>query len=197
MVSKGDPVTTSLHFPLQGEPLALDLVNTRVRCRGVDKDLLESRAALAAWLHAERKRVAWRGKATRADLEAVRALRDAIDCLLRARRARIRPPRNAVACVNRALAAGDTQPRLTWAASGPVLAAAPVHAQRIALLRELARDGVTLLTGPDAGRVRECAHPDCRLQFLARNARRRWCSGATCGNRARVAGHYRRRHPDA
>lgn len=194
-MSKGEPVTTSLRFQLLGEPLALDLANTRVRSRGAEVDLLDSRTALAAWLGAERQRIAWRGKATQADLDAVRELRDAIDCLLRARRARTRPPRAALACVNRALAANDTQPRLIWNASGPALAAGSAHAQRVALLRELARDGVALLTGPDAGRVRECAHPDCRLQFLALNARRRWCSSATCGNRARVAEHYRRRHP--
>lgn len=184
-------------FPLHGEPLALDLVNTRFRSGGADVDSLDTPAALMAWLGMERTRAAWHGKATADDLAAVRELRDAIDCLLHARRAGSRPPRVAVACVNRALAAGGTHQRLTWGAAGPALAASSAQAQRLGLLRELARDAVVLLTGPDAGRVRECAHPDCRLQFLARNARRRWCSGSTCGNRARVASHYQRQHPGA
>lgn len=177
--------------------MALDLVNTRFRSGGADVDALDTVAALTAWLGMEKARVAWHGKATRADLAAVRELRDAIDSLLRARRAASRPPSAAVACVNRALAAGGTHPRLTWGATGPALVAPPAPAQRAGLLRELARDGVALLTGPDAGRVRECAHPECRLQFLALNPRRRWCSSATCGNRARVASHYRRQRADA
>lgn len=183
-----------MRFPLVGEPLALDLVNTRVRRGGTDVDLLRSTAALAAWLRMERERVTWHGPATADDLDAVCGLRDAIDCLLRARRAGSRPPRTALARVNHALAADDVRQRLAWNASGPALAAAPLHTQRSALLREVARDAVALLTGPRADRVRECAHPDCRLQFLALNPRRRWCSSATCGNRARVAEHYRRRH---
>jgi predicted RNA-binding Zn ribbon-like protein len=34
------------------------------------------------------------------------------------------------------------------------------------------------------------------LQFLARDPRRRWCSAAVCGNRARVSRHYFRYRTD-
>ena len=61
-----------------------------------------------------------------------------------------------------------------------------------ALLGELAADAITVLTGPQAERLRQCANPDCILQFVADNPRQRWCSSALCGNRARVARHYRR-----
>jgi predicted RNA-binding Zn ribbon-like protein len=60
------------------------------------------------------------------------------------------------------------------------------------VLQQLAADAVAVLTGPQAGRLRRCANPDCVLQFIASNPRRRWCSSALCGNRARVARHYRR-----
>jgi predicted RNA-binding Zn ribbon-like protein len=41
----------------------------------------------------------------------------------------------------------------------------------------------TLLTSPDAGRLRICAKPDCGWMFVdrSRNGFRRWCQMATCG----------------
>lgn len=35
------------------------------------------------------------------------------------------------------------------------------------------------------------AHPGCIQPFVVRNLQRRWCSSATCGNRARISRHYR------
>lgn len=179
-------------FPLLGEPLALDLVNTRVRRGGVEVDLLDSPAALAAWLRVEHGRVAWTGAADAADLTNVRTLRDAIDRLLRARRGHTRAARADLERVNRALAPGRARSQLGWGASGPTLKPPSAPMRRHALLHALASDALTLLTGPCADQVRECAHPDCRLQFVAQNPRRHWCSSQLCGNRARVAKHYQR-----
>lgn len=179
-------------FLLLGEPLALDLVNTRVRRNGANVDLLDTPSALSAWLRAERERVAWMGAADGADLEAVLTLRDAIDRLLRARRARTQPPRISLNRVNQALSSKVARGRLCWSATGPFLKPPSARARRDALLGMLAADALTLLAGPEAGRVRECAHADCILQFVTRNRRRIWCSGASCGNRSRVAKHYER-----
>jgi predicted RNA-binding Zn ribbon-like protein len=43
-----------------------------------------------------------------------------------------------------------------------------------------------LLTSPDLARVRACPGTDCGWLFLNRSGRRRWCTMATCGNRAKV-----------
>ncbi len=43
-----------------------------------------------------------------------------------------------------------------------------------------------LLTSPDLGRVRACPGPGCGWLFLDRSGRRRWCTMATCGNRAKA-----------
>ncbi|MEU9839973.1 CGNR zinc finger domain-containing protein [Actinomadura sp. NPDC048032] len=40
-----------------------------------------------------------------------------------------------------------------------------------------------------------CEADDCVLLFLPAHPRRRWCSAARCGNRVRVARHYRRHRP--
>ena len=186
------PITR--RFPLLGEPLALDLVNTRVREDGHARDLLDEPSALATWLAAQAARVRWVGTVTPADLRAVRALRDAIAALLAARRVRARPSRAALATVNAALAMPAPPRQLGWTSGGPRMRATPTADQRGALLRALAVDATDLLTGPDAALVRMCAHPDCVLQFVARDPRRKWCTASGCGNRARVARHYRLSH---
>ena len=47
----------------------------------------------------------------------------------------------------------------------------------------------------DLGLVRKCEAPECTLWFLDRTKghRRRWCSQAVCGNRAKAAAHRERR----
>ncbi len=185
-------MTAASAFLLLGEPLALDLVNTCVRRAGVDIDLLETPLALTAWLAAEAGRVPWVGACDKADLQAVQTLREAIAALLRAQRAGVRPATSALRQVNAALVPSAASSRLVWANAGPRLVPPVLARKRDALLRALAVDAVGLLTGRDATALRTCAHPDCVLQFVARNPRRRWCSAALCGNRARVARHYRR-----
>lgn len=176
-------------FLLLGEPLALDLVNTRAHRDGAEVDLLTRTGDLSAWLRAERGRIAWSGAATAADLARVRALRDAIDPLVRARNPHTPPPARAVRALNRALAMAPPRARLVWTRAGPRQSSLARGAQCAALLRRIALDALELVTGPDAGRLRQCAHPDCILTFVAHDARRRWCSDV-CGNRARVARHY-------
>ncbi|MEP7024425.1 MAG: ABATE domain-containing protein [Actinomycetota bacterium] len=63
-----------------------------------------------------------------------------------------------------------------------------------AALSTIARDGIELLTGDLAGRVRECANPRCELVFLDTSppGARRWCAMGRCGNRAKNE-QYRRR----
>lgn len=50
-----------------------------------------------------------------------------------------------------------------------------------------------LLTGGELARLRNCER--CSWLYLdrSRGGRRRWCSMATCGNRAKAQRHYRRR----
>jgi predicted RNA-binding Zn ribbon-like protein len=63
-----------------------------------------------------------------------------------------------------------------------------------ACLSTIARDAIDLLSGPLAGRVRECAAPDCALLFVdkSRPGRRQWCSMEGCGNRRKTRAYRRR-----
>lgn len=183
---------TTARFPLLHEPLALDLANTRIRRDGVDIDLLDSPAALDRWLQAERERVVWMGAAGEEDLAAVRNFRELIDQLLHAWHVRQPPSAEVLSAFNAVLTHTAAPSLLAWGDAEPQLGPTPHQSPRDVLLRQLATDLLELLLGQDASRLRRCANADCRLQFVAINPRRRWCSSALCGNRARVARHYRR-----
>ncbi|WP_405061824.1 CGNR zinc finger domain-containing protein [Kribbella sp. NBC_01505] len=57
-------------------------------------------------------------------------------------------------------------------------------------LDQLALLAAELLTSPERAHVRTC--PGCGWLFLDARGRRRWCSMATCGNRAKVRAHAAR-----
>ncbi len=61
-------------------------------------------------------------------------------------------------------------------------------------LWSIARSAAEVLTSDDLPRVRECAGDPCGWLFLdtSRNRTRRWCSMASCGNRAKARRHYER-----
>jgi predicted RNA-binding Zn ribbon-like protein len=62
------------------------------------------------------------------------------------------------------------------------------------LLLPIARSIADLVTGADFADVKKCESPTCVLHFLdtTRGRRRRWCSMAVCGNRAKQAAHRER-----
>jgi len=59
-------------------------------------------------------------------------------------------------------------------------------------LDQLALLAGELLTGPSRAHVRVCPGELCGWLFLDPRGRRRWCSMATCGNRAKVRAHAAR-----
>jgi predicted RNA-binding Zn ribbon-like protein len=63
-----------------------------------------------------------------------------------------------------------------------------------AALSAVARDAIELIGGPQAGRLRECAAPDCAFVFVdtSRSGARRWCAATRCGNREHVRKHRSR-----
>ncbi|WP_377271108.1 CGNR zinc finger domain-containing protein [Peterkaempfera sp. SMS 1(5)a] len=86
-------------------------------------------------------------------------------------------------------------PRLALGPQGGLvrrLAGPPCCAE---LLSAVARDAAELLADPAAvARLRRCEREGCDRVYMdtSRGRRRRWCSGAACGNRERVARHRRR-----
>jgi len=64
----------------------------------------------------------------------------------------------------------------------------------LAVLAPIARAAADLVIATDPARVRRCASHPCSRWFVdtSKGGRRRWCSMATCGNRAKAAKHRQR-----
>lgn len=178
---------------LVGEPLALDLVNTRT----ATADLLATPDDLRAWLARQSDRLrdpdgAEAATLGAADLATVRDVREQTATALAHLRRGEAPPATAIGHLNDAQRAAPAIHELTL--DGATVSAVPTRtgtsgARLVAWLAEAAAE---LLSGGDVARIRECAADDCVMLFVAANPRRRWCTANVCGNRARVARHYRR-----
>jgi predicted RNA-binding Zn ribbon-like protein len=177
--------------PAQQDRVSLELVGT-VRSRlGRPRDDLADPLSLAVWL-------AHHGLRPTEDPDAAhvtefRALREAAYRLLEAVTEDRSPRTDDVALVN--LRAAGPLPALTLA-EGPDgglrrETATPTPDQALAVI---ARDLVDLVGGPGRDRLHQCEAEVCGTFFIdtSRAGSRRWCSSATCGNRARVAAHRSR-----
>ncbi|MFJ3716626.1 CGNR zinc finger domain-containing protein [Streptomyces sp. NPDC090057] len=168
--------------PLTGEPLALDLLNTRWNRDGAPQDLLDGTDGLAVWLADN----GLDGEHP-ADEHVLRHLRQAREALGAAVDGSLE---EGAPLVDAVLAHGRIRARLTGegAFEEPEFADASWAPAWLA-----ARDYLDLLDrAPD--RIRRCAHEACVLHFFdtSRNGTRRWCSMASCGNRAKASRHYAR-----
>lgn len=175
-------------FRLDTGRVSLDLLATLGNRCG---ERLHEPGDLAAWLLAAGV-LAAPAPASARDLRRAGELRGALFALVDAqlRDGLAREPD--VETVNRFARAKAPAPRLA-VADGTFVDATPPRDVRTAL-GVIARDAVDLLTGPDRERLRECAAEDCSGIYVdaSRGMRRRWCSTARCGNRARVAAHRER-----
>jgi len=164
------------------EPACLRLANTLISDRP-GRDLLADPASLRAWLSAEG--VGPAGVA----VEPFAELRRAVRGLLQSAAEDRAPAEADLRVVNRFAATGLRWPTLRRDGAATVGDQSGQGSAADQLLGEAARSAIELLTGPDRDRVGACAGAGCRLLFVAAHPGRRWCSSATCGNRARVARH--------
>jgi predicted RNA-binding Zn ribbon-like protein len=182
-------------LPAPGEEasMALALVNTEVEPRGKRLDLLPDGRALASWLRT--RGLTGRGVAaiSEEDLERMRQLRAAVRTAFTARAAGRRPPPSTIASINKAAARSPSVPRLRWTDSGPAQDTVRPPSTRVidAAFAEIAANAISTLLGDSGDRLRLCEAHGCNRMFVADHRRRRWCS-RTCGDRVRVARHYRK-----
>ncbi|MFF5211181.1 CGNR zinc finger domain-containing protein [Streptosporangium sp. NPDC000396] len=181
--------------PLTGEPLALDLLNTRAHTPDGEIDLLDSPDMFREWLSVQSERLSPMDTIDAADLAAVRVLRGHIAEAVEHARHGTAPPEAAVRALNEAQRAAPPYRELGWDGTAPTATVRRAGDARARFLAELAEAAVDLLTGSAVTKVRGCEGPDCHMLFLPAHPRRRWCSPALCGNRVRVARYYQR-HKD-
>jgi predicted RNA-binding Zn ribbon-like protein len=168
--------------PLTGEPLALDLLNTRWMREGAVQDLLTDTDGLAVWLRANGLSGGHASDAR--TLRHVLQARDALKAVVDGSR------EEGAQLVDAVLAHGRIRATLTAEGPGEIPEFGDPSWGPAWLA---ARNYLELLTtAPD--RIRGCAHEACILHFFdtSRNGTRRWCSMAACGNRAKASRHYAR-----
>ncbi|MFC9996778.1 CGNR zinc finger domain-containing protein [Nocardia sp. NPDC127526] len=176
--------------PLIGEPLALDLVNTRP----VGADLLATPEQLAAWVRRQSDRLTepMPDVLDHVDLAAVHAVRDHTAAALAALLQDRRPPDAAVDGLAAAQSAAPAIRVLNWDETTFVATSTRVGPAGVRLSAALAEAAVDLLIDPALTKLKRCAADDCVMLFLPAHPRRQWCSPDRCGNRARVARYYQR-----
>jgi predicted RNA-binding Zn ribbon-like protein len=180
-------------FVFVGGRPSLDLVGTFGRRHAGGLERIPDPGALARWFVAAGL-LAVAPPVTGSELRRARLLREAIAVLVHGTIAGQPVDDEAVRILNARAMVADLPPRLVTTPDGR-LAVRPVDGSAAAALAGIARDGVRLLGGPQASRIKECQHPDCSLVFLdeTQSARRRWCSMERCGNLVKTAGYRARR----
>ena len=176
-----------------GEPIvAVDLINTIAApgsARG--EDLLSADGGAEAW---------WRIEGTRVpvgdlpDIRALRRLRSALRDLIEALVDNRPVPQGTVSDLNFFMQSAPASMRLQLTGTG---FRAETHWHREfggnPRLAFIATQAAEFLSDPSkVSRLRRCANPACSMIFVAVNPQRSWCAPGVCGNRARVARHYRR-----
>jgi predicted RNA-binding Zn ribbon-like protein len=170
---------------------ALDLAVTLRRRASEPVELLASTVDAARWLQAAGL-IDKSAQLEERDLRELRALRDAIYRIGYAAVENHTPAMRDLQLLNKIAQRGDAVPQLgdDWslrASGGDVLDAA---------FATLARDAIALFGNPSQRAcLRTCEQDDCAGLFLdrSRGARRRWCSMARCGSRAKVAAFRQRK----
>jgi len=187
-------------FRFDAGSLALDFLNTGRQASNASVELIPDHTELVRWL-SEAGLVS--DDATplptpeaRILLSEARRLRGAIDKLVAAHARRGALPPEALHVLNRALDVGRTSTKVERREDGGLtLVTYESSTSVLSPLFKVALSAALLLVESRPQRVRRCASEVCRLWFLdtSKNGRRRWCSMAICGNRAKVARHHRKR----
>ena len=191
-------------FLFVGNQLVLDFINTQIVLNGRPIDLLATFSDLVAWLvhvhlltgeEAKKIEGQWGRQAEGTQtVEQARAFRVTLREMVE-RIAAGRPvPQAAMEAINGMLRYRIGYPQLIRhndKFERGYLADSQEANQLLGLLAEVAAN---LLCTCDLSLIKKCQNPLCVLFFYdtTKNHARHWCSMTLCGNRSKVAAHYRR-----
>ena len=195
-------------FPLVGNHLSLDFVNTKIAEHGVPKDLLEGPADVAAWAVAVKlldlpraKKLAklWQEAGSREEFEEVLRFRKVLHALVEAIAQSESVPPLTLREINAQLRELNGYTEVLPSDEGFTKRfVLEIHAPS-QLLGPVAEAASNLLCYGNPAYVKKCENPACVLYFYdgTKNHSRRWCSMKACGNRTKVAAFYQRQRQQA
>ena len=187
-----------------GNNLSLDFINTLIAENGAPKDLLQDFNDFAAWAiaanlleisNAERLLKDWNANA---ELET--ALTDALEFreVLREMFVGLTHGKavttTAIAAINREIQNKSGAAEIQKTENGFEKSFRADYQKPRQMLAPIAESAADLLCYGDLSLIKKCEASDCVLYFYdtTKNHKRRWCSMAACGNRAKAAAFYRR-----
>ncbi|BFU96938.1 MAG: hypothetical protein NTNFB02_36600 [Nitrospira sp.] len=196
-------LVSPIRFLFLGNHPCLDFINTQIVLEGQPVDLLNSFSDLIRWL-AQAKLLTedpkqierqWAGgtKGKRL-LDQAQAFRAVLRKMVKRIASGKRVPQEAVEAINAQLQSRVAYPQVIshkGRFERVFRAESQDHRRLIGLLAETASD---LLCTCDLALIKKCRNPACVLFFYdtTKNHARHWCSMSLCGNRSKVAAHYRR-----
>ena len=193
-------------FYLVGNNLGVDFVNTRIRENGAPKDLLESFEDLVTWAvraklldlsqaNALLKEWSGRPKAAKVFKRAL-MLREALREMIidAAQGATIKP--SALEGINLIMKEESGYAEVVRIEGGFKKRFHADFSEPGRILALIAEAVADLLCYGNHAYLRKCESPECVLYFydVTKNHGRRWCSMASCGNRAKAAAFYQRQN---
>jgi predicted RNA-binding Zn ribbon-like protein len=191
-------------FLFVGNQPCLDFINTQFVVNGQPVDLLATFSDLVTWLvqvhlltEKDAKKIELQGGRQTMGTQALEqarvfraTLREMIERLIAGRPV----PQAPIETINKMLRYRTGRPQLIRR-SGTFVREFQAESQDVnQLLGLLAEAASDLLCTCDLSLIKKCQNPACVLFFYdtTKNHARHWCSMSICGNRSKVAAHYRR-----
>lgn len=194
--------TTETPFLFVGNRLCLDFINTEIIAEGQRKDLIHNFDALKAWLQeADAVRqseiasvtASWDALKEDSFAHQARMLRATLQQMVEQITQAQPVAEEAITAINQSLEQRKGY-RLLQRTAGGYTTTFQYKQTAGGLLTPIAESAADLLARDDLTLLRKCENPQCILYFYdtSKNHTRRWCSMEACGNRYKVAAHYRR-----
>lgn len=194
-------------FIFIGNHPCLDFINTLIAQNGKPVDLLDTFSDLVRWL--EQTHLLEREEARKAErnwgnkpegrrlLDQAREFRASLrEMVVRIAAGKSVPPA-AIENINKLLRYRVGYQQVTGRAGNFAQQFQAHSKEGDLLLGVLAEAASDMLCTCDVSLIKQCQNPACVLFFYdtTKNHGRHWCSMSVCGNRIKVAAHYRRHRP--
>jgi predicted RNA-binding Zn ribbon-like protein len=190
-------------FIFLGNQTSLDFINTLIARNGQPVDLIETFSDFVTWLvqarlidaeEAKKAERQWVNQAEgRRTLDHARDFRATLHEMVERIAAGKTVPQAAIEAINGWLRHRVGYPQLTRRSGKFERTFQSGSQEANQLLGLLAESASDLLTHCDRALIKKCQNRECVLFFYdtTKNHARHWCSMSICGNRMKVAKHYR------